>query len=626
METDTQKAYDNFMKTTGFDNTNKVPTIAKGPPMSAGKTAGQFVKHYGRSNPSYAPMAPGQLPSKTQPSGEITPNQGLVPGRMPVQDQMNPSLIRQATPLPNSNLLGATPPFVAHQPDRQQDWRATGVGPETDKRAPGNTASSPPQQGKLHPAFTGPIKKKYVGPDGPFPSTFSKVEKMITGKEREASIFFAVAAIVAMVVASTGDRTQWGVVFVVCAGVALWFHLKYKAANKENQKANKMGPVLAYESDPSEREWDTSRAQVYQPRRTGDPDPNPYPKPMDSMTDTATRLKAQGLDQSNVEGPRGGYWYKRGPTPENRQRVKDQDLMRSAKQFNMNERELEEYMARLDGEAPDQFYQSHAYMPFSPHWDNHQQINDASTIHGISTAPGDFNRKWIYKDPKIQQAGAKTMHTKEPPPGAVPPLEKVHPWMQPNNKTYSDPFDSDQYTEFMTTDADLKVSKQTAGRISADRHKEDEYYRNMFGAAAKDPEDLPEALKPVPTSREGIAMAMKERKKQQEMQMQNQTQRQLDYMRKAQGYGYTVVPPHPHNPAQVPPTRYTNNESYPMKYSAPSQMPNPNLKERPTTDMVATAALSSKDKAKVEFASAFDSTTPTEEEVNEALANISSRR
>ena len=79
------------------------------------------------------------------------------------------------------------------------------------------------------------------------------------------------------------------------------------------------------------------------------------------------------------------------------------------------------------------------------------------------------------------------MHTKEPPPGAVPPLEKVHPWMEPNNKTYSDPFDSDQYTEFMTMDNDVKVNKQTAGRLSANRQQEDEYYRNMYGPADKDP-------------------------------------------------------------------------------------------------------------------------------------------
>jgi hypothetical protein len=626
METDTHKAYENFMKTTGFNNTNKVPAVGEKPPMSAGTTAGQFIKHYDKSNPTYAPVVPGQLAATKQPSGKITPNQGLVPGHMPVEDQLNPALIHQTTPLPSSDLLGKTP-FVAHEKEKQQDWRAVGVGPETDRKAPGKVASSPPQQGKLKPSFTGKIKKMFDGPDGPFPKQ-SRVEKMIAGRELETVAFFAAATIVMMILASTRDGMQWGFGVVVLAAITLYSYMKYREANRtENQKGR--GPLLKspeYEADHSTREWDTSEAQVYQPRRTNDPDPNPYPKPMDSMTDTATRLKAQGLDQSNVEGPRGGYWYKRGPTPENRQRVKDEDLMRSAKQFNMNERELEEYMARLDGEAPDQFYQSHAYMPFSPHWDNHQQINDASTVHGISTAPGEFNRKWLYKDPKIQQAGAKTMHTKEPPPGAVPPLEKVHPWMEPNNKTYSEPFDSDQYTEFMTMDNDVKVNKQTAGRLSANRQQEDEYYRNMYGPPDKDPDDLPEALQPVRTSREGMAQQLKERKQKWQQQMANQTQRQMDYMKNVQGYGYTVVPPHPHNPAQVPPTEYANNESYPMKYSAPSRMPNPNLKEKPTTDMVATAPLSSKEKAKAEFASAFDTTTPTDDEVSEALANTSTRR
>ena len=627
METDTQGAYDNFMKTTGFDNTNLVPTVANKPPLSAGKTTGAFSHHYDRSNPAYAPVVPGMVPATKQPAGIVTPNDGLVPGHLPVQDQINPTLTKQTLPLPQSDLIGK-PPFVANPQRTNQDWRSVAVGPETDRRAPGNSAKSMKDQGQLKPAFTGKFKYQQTKPDAAFPK-LSKVEQMVAGREQEVTVFLAMATIVFMGMASQGDGVGWGFFAILFAAATLYSMMTHR----EKQKATKMGnrgPTLEkqsvqYDSKPVNQRWDTSQAQVYQPRRTNEADANPYPKPMDSMTDTATRLAAQGLDQSNVEGPRSGYWYKRGPTPGDRERVKDADLMRSAKQFNMNERELEEYMARLDGEAPDQFYRSHPYMPFSPFWEHRQQIDDASTVHGISTAPGEFNRKWIYKDPKIQQAGAKTMHTKEPPPGASQPIDKVHPWMEPKNELYSQPFDTDQYTEFMTTN-DVKVNQQTAGRLSASRQEEDNYYRNMYGPALRDPDDLPEDIKPVPTSREGIAQAMKERQKKAAAQMTNQADRQMKYMQNAQGYGYTVVPPHPHNPPQVPPTQYTNDQPYPVKYSAPNQMPSPNLKESPEPDMVATAPLSMKAKANKEFASAFGSTTPTEEEVNEALANISSRR
>jgi hypothetical protein len=635
METDTIKAYDNFMKTTGFSNSNKVPKEADMPPMSQGKSVQQFSSHYDRSNPSAQPTVPGQV-GQMVPNGEITPNNGLVPGRMPLKDQLNPTLVSQHDPYPTSDLLGKVP-FTAGRPATRQDWRATNLGPESDRNAPGDIALSPPDQGRLTPPFTGEYDVVAKLPDGPFPKP-SKWEKMIAGNYIYAVYIFGAATIVAAGMWAREKGEMWAIVALVCGAITASMMAKNKTENNTASKERRSENLsvdrdqVKYDSNPEVGPTDTSLKQVYRPRKDSEPDPNPYPKPLDSQTDTNARLAAQGLDQSNVEGPRSDYWYKRGPTPANRKRVTDKNLMRSAKQYNMNERDLAEYMARLDGEAPDQFYQAHPYMPFSANWEHRQNIADTDTIHGITTEPGSFNRKWAYRDPKIQHAGAKTMHTKEPPPGSDLYLDKVHPWMEPKDQVYSKPFDADQYTEFMSGDVgsssrhglhETKVSAQDAGRISSGRQQEDEYYRNMYGAAHKDPDDLPPGLEPVPTSRDSIGKQMLERKQKNAMQMANQTDRQINYMQNAQGYGYKAVPPHPSSPQQVPPNMYENNPPYPINYAAPNQMPSPNLRPRPQRDTVATppgpGPVSLKEKTEKEFASAFADNAPDDALIQEAI-------
>lgn len=223
--------------------------------------------------------------------------------------------------------------------------------------------------------------------------------------------------------------------------------LKWNGTNKNKPRSGYWAPTAAifgfglvacvyYYKNP--RENMTGRKPIgannfpVVPRQADQPDVNPYPKPSDPQNTTSQRDMIVGVQGSDIEGPRAKYGYQRGKvTAEDRQRLQEDELMRSAKYHNMDEGTFNEYMARLDGEAPNQFVQSHPYMPFSAHWEERDQIDDMSKRHGIGTGPGPANRKYKYRDPRIQQAGARTMHLKDPPPGSVHALgNKTHPWLE----------------------------------------------------------------------------------------------------------------------------------------------------------------------------------------------------
>lgn len=661
METGQTKAFNNFMKSTGFAGTNTVPQVKPTPPLSQGDTARQFAGHYDMSNPRFQPYAPGQMgPQPGSAKGMVTPNNGLVPGHKPTDTNLNPTLTKQLDGMTDANLIG-NQPYVAGSRPEVQDWRAVNVGPESDKRRPGHVAQSIPQQGRLLPPFTGPIHKQAKTPDGPFPtvlerdtdkpkfettvldklnqkpmsgpgsSSVKKLERMLAGNYKTGTYVFGAATVISTIV-WMNKGNEWSFAALLFAALTAYCLVNERRGEKQS---GRVGGPNAYASRPTQREWDTSLSQTFQPYNTEDADFNPYPKPEDTQTGIYTRLEAQGLDQSNVEGPRSDYWYKRGPTPANRERIKTKDLMRSANMYNMNERDFDEYMARLDGEAPDQFYQAHPYMSISAFWDHHQQINDMDTMYGVSTAPGTYNRKWAYKNPRIQQAGAKTMHLKDPPPGFSHAIgSKVHPWLEPAGQVRGVPFDSDDYIENLKGEGVIdnmqmqtKVSSSDAGRLAADRQAEEEYYRSLFGKPAKDPDDLPPALQPIKTSREGLAEQMEERKKKWAMQVANEQNRTLKYVQGVQGYGYTVVPPHPNEPRQVPPMNYAQNPPYPMKYSPPNRMPAPNLHQRPQMDMVATDGpdVPEEKRAENEFSSAFKTTTPDEDTVKRLIQEAGKR-
>ena len=163
----------------------------------------------------------------------------------------------------------------------------------------------------------------------------------------------------------------------------------------------------------------------------GQPDLQPFPRAPEHPETIAMRYAAQGTDVMKLEGPRGEAGYYRGAaTPDGRKTLSDLELMRSARFANMDAGTFEEYMRRLNGEAIPRVVQSHAYMPFAANWETRQQIDDSSRQFGITDQPPQANRKYNYKEPRIAQAGAKTSHLKDPPPGTVHVLEKTHPWIE----------------------------------------------------------------------------------------------------------------------------------------------------------------------------------------------------
>lgn len=241
--------------------------------------------------------------------------------------------------------------------------------------------------------------------------------------------------------------------YIVCAFMTVGFIvsvLKWNGTNKNQPRSGYWGPtatifgiglvgcVYYYKNPKSKTEDMGGRKPIgannfpVVPIQEDQPDINPFPKPDDPQNSKSQRDRIVGIQGDSIEGPRAKYGYQRGKvTAEDRQRLQHEELMRSAKYQNMDEGTFNEYMARLDGEAPNQFVQSHPYMPFSAEWDERSQIDDMSKRFGIGTGPGPANRKYKYKDPRIQQAGARTMHLKDPPPGSVHALgNKTHPWLE----------------------------------------------------------------------------------------------------------------------------------------------------------------------------------------------------
>jgi hypothetical protein len=175
----------------------------------------------------------------------------------------------------------------------------------------------------------------------------------------------------------------------------------------------------------------SSGGTAIQPRQTDQLDVNPYPKMDDPANGIQARMDYAGVDTNKLEGPRSNIGYRRSPaTADKRSRLKARDLMRSAGNYNMDDGTFDEYMARMDGETPNQFHQTQPYMPFAADWDKaHGEIDDSNRYFGIGDSPSQSNRRWVYKEPRMQQGGARTMHTKDPPPGSVNPVSKIHPWL-----------------------------------------------------------------------------------------------------------------------------------------------------------------------------------------------------
>lgn len=166
-------------------------------------------------------------------------------------------------------------------------------------------------------------------------------------------------------------------------------------------------------------------------RNTGEEDPVIAAKQPDPQDTLAQRYAAQGLDAEALEGPRSHLGYQRSaPTPDGRPVLSQKDLMRSQRHLNMDAATFEEYMRRMNGESVVQVAQVQPYYTFNAQWENRPEIDDSVRFHAIGDVPDQMQRKSLYRQPRMQQAGARRMHLKDPPPGSNDPLEKVHPWLE----------------------------------------------------------------------------------------------------------------------------------------------------------------------------------------------------
>lgn len=392
-------SYNDFMNSTGFGGgpssatpgqSNHVGTPST-KPMSSGEGAArarQFAGEYNTMNAPVGRPAPNSLP---QGRHEV---QGVV------SKQEYPSGPPVRTPYAGPVVGGADARTGGHT--NQNTWQAVGVGPS------------------MHP----PTLARHENEDGVAPAPpVNRTDQLYMVGGAVCGLGFVVSLSKwndAKRVGYSGSK-YWGVSALIFALLACTAGYKY---------AN-MGPIV--EGQQGRVRIGTSRLipESTLPRQRDQRDVTPHPVPSDVRDSMGQRMAQNGVNPGEMEGPRGNYGYQRGPvTAEDRKRLNESELMRTARYHNMDKGTFDEYMARLDGEAPNQFVQAHPYMPFAAQWDKRSEIDDASKQFGIGTSPGPANRKFKYKDPRMQQAGARTMHTKNPPPGSVPPLERTHPWLE----------------------------------------------------------------------------------------------------------------------------------------------------------------------------------------------------
>jgi hypothetical protein len=425
--TDDPQAYGDFLKQTGFGTASNFAPVDDSQQEGHGGNA-EFANM--PSHPSQLVANPMQAQQRARPLQKqydlsqyqrqasnppnslqhVPPANTLLPGQLPTHKGLQQREYQK--PFPESNVLGR-----AGIPDmprtREQSWDAVGIGPNKPKSA-------------------------YVKPA----STF--VEKMTAGaasdKERNlmlaAGIFGGVTFVAGVGWTMSRDKSTGigkglgpvaGVSFLITMVMVILYTQESKsAASTASAAENQTGRKTLMKYNLGDKQ-----VRPYQRDERDNKVFGQSPDPMDSYAD---RMARQNTNTGHMEGPRKMLGYNRSPSapniPPGLERLPSSQLMRDPRMQNMDEGTYNEYMARLDGEAPNQFHQSHPYMPMSAQWDNRTQIDDGSTVHGIGTAPGQTMRKSKYKDPRMDQAGAKTMHLKDPPPGSMQPLNKTHPWME----------------------------------------------------------------------------------------------------------------------------------------------------------------------------------------------------
>lgn len=512
---DQKSAYDVFMSSTGFGKSSLAAQPVTVPPAKIANARDaiepldeqsqrmNLLKQYAYAAPKAPVPAPGMTASVPYTAGYETPMQGLVPGHMPLVDSLDKSV--KTRPYPMADRFDKPPFLRAGNTEKVQDWRSVGVGRVTDRNSPGLIPSDPPF--------------------GYLNGFRSHVESAVAtwSKEKISKALFALSVVSFLFLGflahhRTEGFTAPNALALVGASTSIVFVLVLYNNPVESQSG----------AFPTGEMRDVGRTnQRYRPLMRHEGQHEPFPYHPNQPSTTMDQMRLQNTDMDNMEGPRANYGYKRGPTPGDQRRLQESQLMRSAALYNMDEAAFAEYMARLEGEAPDQFYQAHPYLPFSAHWDHKQSIADTDEIHGISTHPGQALRKSKYIDPRIQQAGAKTSHLKDPPPGSEQPIERVHPWMEKPLVTEQLQAD-DSRQDIEREVAMAREKEQTFGpdvanlvvELAKQREADDRVINANLGVDMEQKErELPAALQPIPTTQAGYLELQKE--KQRQMTQQN---------------------------------------------------------------------------------------------------------
>ena len=400
--------YNNFMNSTGFDIKPKMPeSIAK-----TGKKEQTFIKNYDGADSQ-------PKPAKLGVPGTITGPGNIVTGTMPLKDSIAPKNQPYKDPYPESNVLLQKNGIQPVYPTQQSDWQAVAVGNDI---APSKQLNAPAS------TFIPDSK-----PTGGF-----KVEWMkAVSENRNLTYAYAATGFGAIAILSGGVfvvkkgskyEKQYAAVAGISTVLALILLGIFYTSDEESSKSEKQ--LAGYEENQRKVLEKTNFSPPFNPLQRDQTTPKVYQHQNDAENTVQDRYNIQGKNTKTMEGPRDNTGYRRQiPTPDQRKTIGSKDLMRSPGNYNMDDGTFNEYMRRMNGESIPQLVKSHPYYTFNAEWDHRSQIDDSDRFFGITDEPSQMLRKSIYRQPKIQQAGAKRMHLKDPPPGSVQPLQKIHPMM-----------------------------------------------------------------------------------------------------------------------------------------------------------------------------------------------------
>lgn len=354
----------------------------------------------------YDQASTNPMPSALGAPGTVTSAAPFIPGTMPRGESLQHTPFRSQ--YENTDLMNHTDGLIPARPTEQKNWVTPGIWRNSNPVLEREPASGPIPGS----AYSGGYQERMGGEDS---TKYLRIASAVM-----AGIGVLSGGAYAMNRETRYEKQYLGV-SVVSVLIAVALFIVSSAGNKENQRAYGDRRVL----------MDTNFAPPVYPVQADQPLAQPYPAFRDPADTIESRFQMQGTDTNTLEGPRANVGYRRAPpTPDGRQVLPSSDLMRQPGNYNMDEGTYQEYMRRLNGEAPPQVVASHPYYTFNAQFENRAQIDDSATYFGIADTPSQMLRQSPYRDPKIQQAGARRMHLKDPPPGSNPPLQKTHPWME----------------------------------------------------------------------------------------------------------------------------------------------------------------------------------------------------